>query len=269
MEPIKTWLVDSPLRFLMVVSLLAVLVFVPYDMLVLTVSDRKALWIEGHSLLFDLLVFGIVLTVYETINYRTRERTRRQRERERRIERFQHEIDDFRDWNERPATLRIIGNVKRLNREGCSAINLSHCYLTRGRLLEVNLRGANLRRTNFRKAELWRADLREVKAVEANFEEAVLWGVNLRGADLWRANLRGADLRDADLRGAHLAGAVLDGALVNGSDWLERLAAAGTEGAEDIAARYQLTEATGAFNTYLLDSRPVAQAAAALMTEMR
>lgn len=268
MEPIKAWLVDSPLRFLLTAALLAVLVFIPYDILVLTVQDRKALWIEGHSLLFDLLVFGVVLTAYETIRRRREERAQRQRERARRIEHFEYALDDYRDWNERPATLRIIGTVKRLNREGCTAIDLSYCHLTHGRLLEVQLRGANLRRTNFRQAELWRADLREAKAVEANFERAVLWGADLRGADLWRANLKGADLRDADLRGAHLTGAHLEGAKVSGQDWLDQLSNRCVEGAADIVARYELDEEAIAFNTYHLRRRPVSASTNALVAEM-
>ena len=58
------------------------------------------------------------------------------------------------------------------------------------RLLDFNLRGADLHR--------------------ANLCEADLCGANLRGADLHRANLCGADLHRADLHRANLCGANID-----------------------------------------------------------
>ena len=58
------------------------------------------------------------------------------------------------------------------------------------RLLDFNLRGADLHR--------------------ANLCEADLCGANLRGADLHRANLCEADLCGANLRGADLRGANID-----------------------------------------------------------
>ena len=58
------------------------------------------------------------------------------------------------------------------------------------RLLDFNLRGADLHRANLCEANLQRA--------------------NLRGADLHRADLRGADLQRANLRGADLRGANID-----------------------------------------------------------
>ncbi len=58
------------------------------------------------------------------------------------------------------------------------------------RLLDFNLRGADLHR--------------------ANLCEADLCGANLRGADLHRANLCEADLHRADLHRANLCGANID-----------------------------------------------------------
>ena len=58
------------------------------------------------------------------------------------------------------------------------------------RLLDFNLRGADLHR--------------------ANLCEADLCGANLRGADLHRTNLCGADLHRADLHRANLCGANID-----------------------------------------------------------
>ena len=39
-------------------------------------------------------------------------------EKRRNIKRWQEEIDDFRGWNSEEAKFRIVGNIKRLNRNG-------------------------------------------------------------------------------------------------------------------------------------------------------
>ena len=85
---------------------------------------------------------------------------------------------------------------KKFDRE--EAINL----IARGemdRLLDFNLRGADLHRAN-----LYGANLRGAYLRGAYLRGANLYGANLREADLCGANLCGADLRKADLRGANI-----------------------------------------------------------------
>ncbi len=79
--------------------------------------------------------------------------------------------------------------------------------------IEIDLKGANLRRTVLRRANLKNADLSG-----ANIEISILGMANLRGAHLENATLRGTDLREADLRGADLSLALLDGTLLSGAD---------------------------------------------------
>ena len=101
---------------------------------------------------------------------------------------------------------------KKFNRE--EAISL----IARGemdRLLDFNLRGANLYRADLCGANLHRTDLRGANLHRANLRgadlrAADLRGANLCGANLCEADLRGADLRKADLRKADLRGADID-----------------------------------------------------------
>ena len=78
------------------------------------------------------------------------------------------------------------------------------------RLLDFNLRGADLHRANLCEADLCGANLRGADLHRANLCEADLCGANLRGADLHRANLCEADLHRADLHRANLCGANID-----------------------------------------------------------
>ena len=62
------------------------------------------------------------------------------------------------------------------------------------RLLDFNLREADLHRANLCEADLCGANLRGADLHRANLCEADLCGANLRGADLHRANLCGANI---------------------------------------------------------------------------
>jgi hypothetical protein len=250
--PIQRSLLNSPVRLMLITLLSSLVLFVTVDSFVLDNSDAKSLWIEAHGLIFDLFVFGVVLTLYDALKYRKGERLRRESKRLSWIQSFQNDIEDFRDWEERAATLRIAGNIKRLNRQGVTDINLNHCHLSAVRLLEVNLEGSNLRHADFRHAKLWKANLQKVRARGANFEEAVLWGAQMDQADLEGADLRGADLREASLKEANLRNVRLSGARVLGPDWIEDLREWEVGGAEVIAQNYQLKAEPKTHNTFIL-----------------
>lgn len=168
----------------------------------------NSILVEAHGLLFDIFVFGILIVFFNKMG-----------ERRRNIKRWQEEIDDFRYWREKEATFRIVGNIKRLNRNGNTYIDLYDCFLKEANLSEAdlrgaflfgaNLRGANLIRANLRGAVFFGANLERVALYDVNLEITTLYGADLRGAFLGYANLEGANLEDADLRGANLRGANL------------------------------------------------------------
>ena len=108
------------------------------------------------------------------------------------IRRYHEEIDDFRGWDSDEAGYRIAGNIKRLNRNGITNIQLERCHL-----VQVNLGGADLSYANL---------------VHANLNHAILSYAILSPADLGYADLSGASLFHADLSGALLDGANLSGA---------------------------------------------------------
>jgi uncharacterized protein YjbI with pentapeptide repeats len=150
--------------------------------------------VEANGMTFDLLVFGILLSVYEAV-----------REKKDKVERLREEIDDYRGWNEKEAMYKIVGAIKRLNQLGVTDINLSNCYLE-----NANLAGVNLANAKFISANL----------KEANFEDAILKGVdfrkaNMQGAKFLKANLQKASFRESDLPRADFQESDLQGATFN------------------------------------------------------
>jgi hypothetical protein len=99
---------------------------------------------EVHGTLLDLLLFGCLLLWFD-----------QKAERRRRIEKYINAIRDLLGWESEMATYRIVGNIRRLNREGAAPETLKNAYLT-----ETDLKGTDLSETSVHKADLSGANLR-------------------------------------------------------------------------------------------------------------
>lgn len=158
---------------------------------------------EAHGVLFDLLIIGWFLLWLNKIA-----------ERRIRNNRYREEIEDYLGWRSPEATLRIVGNIRRLNRGANTAAF---------RLTEAYLNGAKLGNANLAGSDMWGAHLENASLREANLDGVNLAGATLEGADLERsslieADLRGANLNEADLERAVLTKADLRGVSLVGAD---------------------------------------------------
>jgi hypothetical protein len=142
-------------------------------------------------MVFDIILFGIILTLYEFII-----------ERRENIKRYMEEIEDFKSWNETEATFRIIGNIKRLNRNGKSNIDIRDCYLRNGQLREIDLRDARVDGADLIFADLSKSNLQGVSLGEANLSGAFLIETKLQSALLYSSHFEEANLSFADLNHA-------------------------------------------------------------------
>lgn len=149
--------------------------------------------IETHGMLFDILLFGILLAIYEGILERRREKLKAAEERNNLIKRYEEEIDDFRGWHEPEAMYKNVGNIRRLNQLGVTEINLENSYL-----VKANLRGADLTHAKLRKANLENANLQGAVLDHANLNGAVLYNTNLQGASIHGANLKGTNFASSN-----------------------------------------------------------------------
>lgn len=169
----------------------------------------KNILVEAHGMLLDILVIGIFIFALHKLG-------------EKRLDnkRYHDEIDDFKFWESEEAKFRIIGDIKRLNRNDITEIDLSYCYLKNAELggvqlqgadlLKINLQGATLFGSNLQQTDLGFANLKETNLGQANLQEADLSKADIQKAVLVEANLQGADLTDAFLQEANLAGANLE-----------------------------------------------------------
>lgn len=155
--------------------------------------------VEVHGLLFDIILFGVVLSVYETILEKRASQEREQRTKETLISRYTEEIDDFRLWDEKEASFRILGNAKRLKKLGVKNVPLNNCYLASTDIARLaspyGLSGCTLYESNLSGAILTQVDMSKTYCVGTDFSYANLVNANLSNADLTRGDLRGAKLK--------------------------------------------------------------------------
>ena len=173
---------------------------------------------EAHGMVLDILVIGVLVLWLNGLGQKHIQ-----------VRQYIAEIDDFRGWQEREASYRIAGLVRRLSGLGKRDLDLTRCFLIFANLEGVSLYGADLqyaflsgcklRYANLQKANLENADMGDVDLYHANLQgarldSAKLFNAQMRGADLQKADLFHVDLeraflRDADLKDANLEGAIL------------------------------------------------------------
>lgn len=163
---------------------------------------------EIHGTLMDLLLFGCLLLWLD-----------QKADRHRRIRRYRDAIEDFLGWESAEATHRIIGNIRRLNREGVTPETLKNAYLPGATLEDANLAETSLDGANLTGADLMHTDLSgaylgTADLSNANLQEANLQGVHFGGflskneaGERHTTNLTGTNLRGANLKGVRNASA--------------------------------------------------------------
>jgi uncharacterized protein YjbI with pentapeptide repeats len=191
---------SKPIKFVKEVpEALFALVLIVLVLLCLYVFD-KADFIQKEfpGLMLDIVVFGVLIVIYKNI-------WDRRQDRKNNIKRWQEEIDDYRGWEEKEAMVRIMGNIRRLNKIGATKVDLHKCYFKEADLTEFDLKGANFEDANLEGAILnnnrnlqitnfSKANLRRARLISANLQGAILRGADLQGADLSSANLEGVDI---------------------------------------------------------------------------
>lgn len=103
--------------FLVALGILSIILFI----LVMNIIDNSGL-LEGittelFGFGFDILLFGILITLYDNHRSKTNK-----------IEQYLEEIEDYRGWREKEASYRIFGIIKRLQKEKYYDIDLTDCY---------------------------------------------------------------------------------------------------------------------------------------------
>lgn len=240
----------SAIIFFIVIGLICTLLIIYLDN-----NDPEFSWhdilVEAHGLIFDLLIFGFIWTVFEF--YKSKKE---------KIISKKDEIDDLINLKTDEARVRIISNINSLYFLGIRKFFISGAFLKGGSLQELDLTDSKMVfidfedgsfiRSNLEKVDLRSSNLKSVYFTSANLENTKLSNSNLRKAKFTDTNLASSDLSNCDLREAEFAvsyyenanftGAKLTNALVDKKDWFLHLQNQNVIGIEELIEKYYISE---------------------------
>ncbi len=150
--------------------------------------------VELLGVLFDILV---IIILFGYLNDR--------REKKNRIERHLEEIDDFRYWSSEESKIRILGILKRLNKEGHFEVDLSSIdiggkdrnnstLLQRLILRQSRLSGTKMKYCRMNGGEISRSFLTGAKLNESSFTNCNFKGSSITYTDLSHVTFYNCDL---------------------------------------------------------------------------
>lgn len=98
----------------------------------------QGIMIEAFGFIADIILFGIAITIYENF-WKSKEQ----------ITRYLEELEDYRDWNEKEASYRVFGLIKRLYKLNKIDIDLSHCYFKDIKFSKNSFNGFDFKKSLF------------------------------------------------------------------------------------------------------------------------
>lgn len=170
---VTNWLIERPERFfgLSLILFLSIVFLLDWILGFNSFEDWKGVLTEAHGMLLDILVFGILFSIYDRIRLSFEKEKKEIRDKEDKIERYLEEIEDFRYWHSEEASHRIAGNIKRLNILGKNQFDFTDSYLEKANLDAVNLENSNFVRAQFRNAYLSKVNMKKSCLSFGNFSE--------------------------------------------------------------------------------------------------
>lgn len=176
-------IIKDPVKISLLVAILFSLILLCISIFYNDYNDDffQGVRIEAYGMIFDLWIIGVLILFLNRIAKKYSDN-----------QKYINEIDDFRRWESKEATFRIVGNIRRLNRNNVTNIWLAGCYLKKADLVHTNLQEADFRFTNLQEAILWDVNLQGANFQFANLQEADFSEANLQEADFTKANLQEA-----------------------------------------------------------------------------
>ncbi len=216
-------MIKSKTSFFLVIAIIGLLIVLMLDFIDNGFSFHDIL-VESHGLIFDLFVFGILITIYESIESKKND-----------IKRYKEEIDDFRFWFSEESKHRVKGLISRLINLDVKKIDLKHCNLvgcpTTKKMIEWDFSGAKVYNSWYFDIDLSKSRFFLSEIYDSNFINSNLSGCTFGTAILFETNFQNCLLGDTDFLHVY----------VQEKDWFEILENNGNKGVENLKEKYKIS----------------------------
>ena len=180
--------------------------------------------IAFHGLIFDLILFGLILTIYDSI------KSRRDN-----ISRYQEEIQDYSGWAGDEAKYRNKGLIKRLISLKAKKVELHGCYIKNcpytKKMTEWSFTSASLYDSIFIGSDLSKSD----------FHLSNLYNTYFIDANITECKFNMAILDNCVFRNCKLSSAKFDFAYVKEKDWFNKLQQDNNIGVDTLINKYVIS----------------------------
>ncbi|WP_405566310.1 pentapeptide repeat-containing protein [Polaribacter sp. Asnod6-C07] len=147
--------------------------------------------VEFHGLFFDLIVFGIILTVYENFDNKRSL-----------IEYYNSLLIDLREWNDDKNGVKIFKILEELNKLGAKKINISESYLNSNFDFSKlrNLKGSSFKMSNLMNSKFIGNDLRDSTFVLTRLDKSYFENVNFENSRISSCNMGNAKFLNVNFK---------------------------------------------------------------------
>ena len=203
-------LIPNKTQIFVIVAFLLVVYLIYYDFYVKSPNfDWNDVNIEIHGLLFDIILFGIVLTFYDKVIRKKEE-----------IKRFKFVIEDCRTLSSEFAQTSLRNAIRQLYYLGEKKIEINNCYLPYSDDL---FRNKNYEMTNLNYSNLDSTGFGNVNFYDTYFRRSIITSSSFIDCNLRKANFNNAFLMNTSFNNCKLGGATFEGAIVNNHLFIEDL----------------------------------------------
>lgn len=182
--------------------------------------------VEGHGLLFDLLIFGLLLTYYDNVVGKRRE-----------IKKLKTEIMYSRLWGEAEAKYRITIAWLQLYELRELPLDLSECYLTS--VVNNEFHDKKMKDFKFHHSNLTFSEFNLCSLINVDFSEAILIDTFFYKCNLSNSYFASSIILGTKFWECNLAGMFLEGAYTLDSDFFQTISSK-NEGADELKKIYDL-----------------------------
>lgn len=220
------------IKFYIILAFFALLTVIFLDLFDCSFNKHDII-VESHGLVFDLIVFGILITIYESIDSKNE-----------RIKRYREELEDFYGWESEDAKYRVKGIIKRLVKLKAQKIDLSGCSV------EQCPYTRNMREWNFSNAKLFNSTFIYSNMSGSSFYLSENHNSKFSHADLSDCKFELAILDDCSFDNCNLENTDFKNAYVNDNNWFNILKTRNNKGLEYINNKFYLSS-----DSILIDSK--------------
>lgn len=252
---IKYWIEYELINYSAIVFFLLAAIVFSALIVILDFNDPEFSWhnilVEAHGLIFDLLIFGLLWTVFEF--YKSKKE---------KIKSLTDEINDLIQLKTEEARVGIISKMNSLYDLGVSKFYISGAFLKNGSLQEmdltdsvmvlINFENGSFIRSTLKNVDLRASYLKNVYFTDADLENAKLSKSNLTKSKFTVTNFNNSDLTDCDLDEAEFAGCSYENAnftgvkltnvLVDNKNWFGELKSQNVNGVDELEQLYTVAE---------------------------